>query len=185
MASLCFYNLVLFTCMLLSSLQSSVLCVCKNPPIIFNFGDSNSDTGGLVSGLGFPINLPNGRSFFRRSTGRLSDGRLIIDFLCEYFFLPIFFLCILAVCSNARFHNVKYYLIRDCGFVSAGQSVNSNFLSPYLDSMGAIFSNGVNFAVVGSATLPRFIPFALHIQVMQFLHFKDRSVELVTAGNIQ
>lgn len=93
--------------MLLSSLQSSVLCVCKNPPIIFNFGDSNSDTGGLVSGLGFPINLPNGRSFFRRSTGRLSDGRLVIDFLCE------FFLCIPAYCLNVQFHNVKYGLIRD------------------------------------------------------------------------
>lgn len=63
--------------------------------------------------------------------------------------------------------------------------MNSSFLSPYLDSMGAIFSNGVNFAVVGSPTLPRFKPFALHIQIMQFLHFKDRSVELVTAGNIQ
>lgn len=131
--------------MLLSSLPSSVLCMCKNPPIIFNFGDSNSDTGGLVAGLGFPVNLPNGRSFFRRSTGRLCDGRLIIDFL--------------------------------------SQSVNSSFLSPYLDSLGATFSNGVNFAVVGSSTLPRFTPFALHIQVMQFLHFKDRSVELVTAGS--
>lgn len=53
-------------------------------PVIFNFGDSNSDTGGLVAGLGFPVNLPNGRSFFRRSTGRLCDGRLVIDFLCEF-----------------------------------------------------------------------------------------------------
>lgn len=55
---------------------------CKNPPIIFNFGDSNSDTGGLVAGLGIPVKLPNGRTFFGRSTGRLSDGRLVIDFLC-------------------------------------------------------------------------------------------------------
>ncbi|KAF2554763.1 hypothetical protein F2Q68_00013103 [Brassica cretica] len=55
---------------------------CQYPPVIFNFGDSNSDTGGLAAGLGYTIGLPNGRSFFRRSTGRLSDGRLIIDFLC-------------------------------------------------------------------------------------------------------
>jgi len=51
--------------------------------VIFNFGDSNSDTGGLVAGLGYPIGFPNGRLFFRRSTGRLSDGRLLIDFLCK------------------------------------------------------------------------------------------------------
>ncbi|GFP87961.1 GDSL esterase/lipase at1g09390 [Phtheirospermum japonicum] len=113
---------------------------CKNPPIIFNFGDSNSDTGGLVAGLGFPVNFPNGRSFFGRSTGRLSDGRLVIDFLC--------------------------------------QSLNASLLSPYLDSLGSTsFSNGANFAVVGSTTLPRYVPFALHIQLMQFKHFKDRSAE--------
>ena len=38
---------------------------------------------GLVIRLGFPVNFPNGRTFFRRSTGRLSDGRLIIDLLCK------------------------------------------------------------------------------------------------------
>lgn len=67
---------------------------CKKPPVIFVFGDSNSDTGGLVAGLGFPVNPPYGRSFFARSTGRLSDGRLLIDFLCKLAPLPplIFFL---------------------------------------------------------------------------------------------
>lgn len=64
---------------------------CTTSPIIFNFGDSNSDTGGLFAGLGYPVNLPNGRTFFRRSTGRLSDGRLLIDFLCN-FLLFIFLL---------------------------------------------------------------------------------------------
>lgn len=56
---------------------------CQKAPVIFNFGDSNSDTGGLTSGLGYQINPPNGRSFFGRPAGRLSDGRLIIDFLCK------------------------------------------------------------------------------------------------------
>ncbi|XP_057778834.1 GDSL esterase/lipase At1g09390-like [Salvia miltiorrhiza] len=117
---------------------------CTNPPIIFNFGDSNSDTGGLVAGLGIPIRLPNGRAFFRRSTGRLSDGRLLIDFLC--------------------------------------QSLNASFLSPYLDSLGSSFSNGANFAIAGSTTLPKNVPFALNIQVMQFKRFKDRSVDLASTG---
>jgi hypothetical protein len=58
---------------------------CNKPAVLFVFGDSNSDTGGLVSGLGFPVNLPNGRTFFHRSTGRLSDGRLVIDLLCKFF----------------------------------------------------------------------------------------------------
>ncbi|KAG6645866.1 hypothetical protein CIPAW_08G153000 [Carya illinoinensis] len=102
----------------LLSLPRPVLCQCKRPPVIFNFGDSNSDTGGLVAGLGFPVNFPNGRAFFHRSTGRLSDGRLLIDLL-----------------------------------------------------------------LVGSSTLPRFVPFSLNIQVMQFLHFKARSIELAAAGS--
>lgn len=144
-----FWWLLLFSTLLLASFSNPAVASnaqCKNHPIIFNFGDSNSDTGGLASGLGFPVNPPNGRSFFRRSTGRLSDGRLLIDFLC--------------------------------------QSLNASFLSPYLDSLGGSkFTNGANFAVVGSSTLPRFLPFSLNIQVMQFLHFKARSLELLNAGS--
>lgn len=49
--------------------------------------------------------------------------------------------------------------------------------------MGSTFTNGANFAVVGSSTLPKFVPFALNIQVMQFLHFKARSLELFSAGS--
>ncbi|XP_043708108.1 GDSL esterase/lipase At1g09390-like [Telopea speciosissima] len=56
---------------------------CSRKPVIFNFGDSNSDTGGISAALGFTIGLPNGRTFFHQSSGRLSDGRLVIDFLCE------------------------------------------------------------------------------------------------------
>ncbi|KAL1195344.1 GDSL esterase/lipase [Cardamine amara subsp. amara] len=119
---------------------------CQYPPVIFNFGDSNSDTGGLAAGLGYAISLPNGRSFFRRSTGRLSDGRLVIDFLC--------------------------------------QSLNTSLLNPYLDSLvGSNFQNGANFAIVGSSTLPRYVPFALNIQLMQFLHFKSRALELASTSD--
>lgn len=60
------------------------------PPsvVIFNFGDSNSDTGGMAAVNGMNINLPEGRTFFRRPTGRLSDGRLVIDFICESLHTP-------------------------------------------------------------------------------------------------
>ncbi|GMH28011.1 hypothetical protein Nepgr_029854 [Nepenthes gracilis] len=56
----------------------------RPPHILLNFGDSNSDTGGLLAGTGLPIGLPHGITFFHRGTGRLGDGRLIIDFFCEH-----------------------------------------------------------------------------------------------------
>lgn len=56
----------------------------KGPPVVlFNFGDSNSDTGGVAAAGGIRIMLPEGRTYFHRPTGRLSDGRVIIDFICE------------------------------------------------------------------------------------------------------
>lgn len=61
--------------------------------------------------------------------------------------------------------------------------MNASLLSPYLDSLaGTKFTNGANFAVVGSSTLPKRVPFSLNIQVMQFLHFKARTLELVKSG---
>ncbi|KAI3468853.1 hypothetical protein Pfo_025516 [Paulownia fortunei] len=62
-----------------------VVSTCgRNSPVIFNFGDSNSDTGGFTAGLGLDAGYPYGRAFFRPPTGRASDGRLVIDFICEY-----------------------------------------------------------------------------------------------------
>ncbi|CAA0842276.1 GDSL esterase/lipase [Striga hermonthica] len=118
----------------------------RNRPLIFNFGDSNSDTGGITAGLGLEFHYPYGRSFFRRPTGRASDGRLVIDFLCEH--------------------------------------LDTKYLSPYLDSLESDFSNGVNFAVTGSCTLPKLRPFNLNIQILQFKHFYNRSVELHSKGHV-
>ena len=52
----------------------------RPPVVLFNFGDSNSDTGGVAAAGGIRIMPPEGRTYFRRPTGRLSDGRVIIDF---------------------------------------------------------------------------------------------------------
>lgn len=52
-----------------------------NYPAVFNFGDSNSDTGELVAGKGLHLDLPNGVTYFQKPSGRFCDGRLIIDFL--------------------------------------------------------------------------------------------------------
>ncbi|EXB52721.1 GDSL esterase/lipase [Morus notabilis] len=54
---------------------------------IFNFGDSNSDTGGFWAA--FPAQSgPFGMTFFNKPVGRATDGRLIIDFLAQALGLP-------------------------------------------------------------------------------------------------
>ncbi|TVU02879.1 hypothetical protein EJB05_51601 [Eragrostis curvula] len=116
----------------------------KPSVVIFNFGDSNSDTGGMAAVNGMNIELPQGRTFFRRPTGRITDGRLVIDFICE--------------------------------------SLHTPYLSPYLKSLGADFSNGVNFAIGGSTATPGASPFSLDVQYHQFLYFRARSLELMNLG---
>lgn len=73
---------ILFLLILLSH-QSVNATISNYPchfPAVFNFGDSNSDTGGLAAAFG-QAPLPNGETFFHRSAGRYSDGRLVIDFI--------------------------------------------------------------------------------------------------------
>ncbi|XP_010551928.1 PREDICTED: GDSL esterase/lipase At5g14450 [Tarenaya hassleriana] len=118
-------------------------------PAIYNFGDSNSDTGGISAAFE-PIRSPYGQSFFREPSGRDSDGRLTIDFIAERLGLP--------------------------------------YLSAYLNSLGANFRNGANFATGGS-TIRRqnetifqygISPFSLDMQVVQFDQFKARSAQLLS-----
>lgn len=49
-------------------------------PAVYNFGDSNSDTGGISAAM-TQVPPPNGESFFGHPSGRFCDGRLIIDFI--------------------------------------------------------------------------------------------------------
>lgn len=70
---------VLFLLLLLSTRPVSATLSC-NFPAVFNFGDSNSDTGGLAAAFG-QFSSPNGETFFHRPAGRVSDGRLLIDFI--------------------------------------------------------------------------------------------------------
>ncbi|KAL4030490.1 hypothetical protein IC575_008730 [Cucumis melo] len=129
------------------SLAIFIPSTTSTSPTLINFGDSNSDTGGVLAGAGLPIGLPHGITFFHRGTGRLGDGRLIIDFFCE--------------------------------------ELKLSYLSPYLEALAPNFTSGVNFAVSGATTLPQFVPFALDVQVRQFIHFKNRSLELQSFGKIE
>lgn len=54
---------------------------------IFNFGDSNSDTGGFYAA--FPAESgPYGMTYFNKPAGRASDGRLVIDFIAQAIGIP-------------------------------------------------------------------------------------------------
>ncbi|BAF17399.2 Os05g0401000 [Oryza sativa Japonica Group] len=59
-----------------------------NYPAVFNFGDSNSDTGGRVAAGFESIAPPYGSTFFGSPSGRFCDGRLIIDFLMDAMDMP-------------------------------------------------------------------------------------------------
>ncbi|KAG2627708.1 hypothetical protein PVAP13_3KG261859 [Panicum virgatum] len=60
-----------------------------NFPAVFNFGDSNSDTGGRVAAGFESILPPYGSTFFGGPAGRFCDGRLILDFLMEAMDMPL------------------------------------------------------------------------------------------------
>lgn len=67
---------------------SAALCECKcEIEGIFNFGDSNTDTGGFFAA--FPSEVgPFGMTFFKKPAGRASDGRVIVDFLAQAIGIP-------------------------------------------------------------------------------------------------
>ncbi|KAF5185176.1 GDSL esterase/lipase [Thalictrum thalictroides] len=68
---------------------------------IYNFGDSNSDTGG-ISAVYNPIPSPNGQTFFGKPAGRVSDGRLVIDFIAENLGLPYLHPYLDSLATNFR-----------------------------------------------------------------------------------
>ncbi|KAI6671279.1 hypothetical protein NL676_006164 [Syzygium grande] len=120
-------------------LVSGSLSSC-NFPAIYNFGDSNLDTGGRFAAL-TEIPPPYGETNLGHRPKRLSNGHVILDFITEKLGLP--------------------------------------YMSAYLDSIGANFRRGANFATGGSSILPGpFSPFDLGIQISQFKQFKSRTTEL-------
>ncbi|KAL5859594.1 hypothetical protein ACOSQ3_000897 [Xanthoceras sorbifolium] len=73
---------------------------------IFNFGDSNTDTGGFWAA--FPAQSgPFGMTYFKRPSGRASDGRLIVDFLAQALGLPFLSPYLQSIGSDYR-HGANY-----------------------------------------------------------------------------
>ncbi|KAK4744708.1 hypothetical protein SAY87_011020 [Trapa incisa] len=119
-------------CLLLQSF--TLLSVCSitaasiefNFPAVFNFGDSNSDTGNLIASGIESLNPPNGQSYFSVPSGRYCDGRLIIDFLMDAMDLPFL---------NAYMDSVGAPIFqKGCNFAAAGSTIlpaSANSVSPF------------------------------------------------------
>ncbi|XP_047310695.1 GDSL esterase/lipase At1g54790 [Impatiens glandulifera] len=100
--------------------------VTFNYPAVFNFGDSNSDTGGLIAGLGDELNSPHGQSFFKKPSGRFCDGRLIVDFLMDAMNLPFLNPYLEAIGAPV--------FKKGCNFAVAGSTImpaTANSVSPF------------------------------------------------------
>ncbi|KAJ6719650.1 hypothetical protein OIU79_007320 [Salix purpurea] len=90
----------IFTFLLVSKVQWVAFAASPcHFPAIFNFGDSNSDTGGLSAVFG-QAPPPHGESYFHHPAGRYCDGRLIIDFIAKSFGLPYLSAYLDSVGSN-------------------------------------------------------------------------------------
>ncbi|XXG49737.1 hypothetical protein AAC387_Pa02g3830 [Persea americana] len=73
---------VLYIGILLATLTIPCFSADCNFPAVFNFGDSNSDTGGWSAGFG-RAGSPAGETYFHYPAGRYCDGRLMIDFIAQ------------------------------------------------------------------------------------------------------
>uniref|UniRef100_A0A5B7B2Z9 Putative GDSL-motif lipase/hydrolase family protein n=1 Tax=Davidia involucrata TaxID=16924 RepID=A0A5B7B2Z9_DAVIN len=97
-----------------------------NYPAVFNFGDSNSDTGEFAAGLGYRLDPPYGQIYFQKPSGRFCDGRLIIDFLMDAMDLPFL---------NAYLEAIGAPIFKNgCNFAAAGSTIlpaTASSVSPF------------------------------------------------------
>ncbi|KAL5582567.1 hypothetical protein UlMin_015009 [Ulmus minor] len=92
-----------------------------NFPAIYNFGDSNSDTGAISAALS-EVLPPNGESYFGHPFGRYCDGRLVVDFIAEKLKLPY-----LSPYLDSLGTNFKH----GANFATGGSSIRPGGYSPF------------------------------------------------------
>eukprot|EP01018_Ginkgo_biloba_P002406 Gb_15494 [translate_table: standard] len=99
-------------------------CHC-NFPALFNFGDSNSDTGALHFSFPYHMlaeNAPYGETYFGGPVYRYSDGRLSIDFFATALGIPFLSPYLQSVGSNFG---------HGANFAAAGATVReTDFIAP-------------------------------------------------------
>ncbi|KAE8077456.1 hypothetical protein FH972_016018 [Carpinus fangiana] len=124
-------------------------------PAIFNFGDSNSDTGGLAAAAFITPTPPFGETFFHMPAGRFSDGRLIIDFMAKSVGLP--------------------YLSAYLDFFGTNSKHGANF---------ATAASTIRLPKIIMPAKSGYSPFYLDVQYLQFVQFKIRSQIIRQKGGI-
>ncbi|WVZ07245.1 hypothetical protein V8G54_020591 [Vigna mungo] len=134
-----------------NSVSASKQC---NFPAIFNFGDSNSDTGGLSAAFGQP-GPPQGMSYFHHPAGRYCDGRLIVDFIAKKLGLPYL---------NAFLDSVGSNYSHGANFATAGSTIRPQ--NTTLHQSGG------------------FSPFSLDVQFNQFSDFQRRTQFFRNKGGV-
>ncbi|CAO2836774.1 unnamed protein product [Amaranthus hypochondriacus] len=119
-------NLFLQILLLTSISIPYVRSIDFNYPAVFNFGDSNSDTGDRVASALEEIDDPYGETYFKKPSGRFCDGRLIVDFLMDEMDLPFL---------NAYLDSVGAPVFRKgCNFAAAGSTIlpaTASSVSPF------------------------------------------------------
>ncbi|OIW04498.1 hypothetical protein TanjilG_13880 [Lupinus angustifolius] len=132
----------------------------SDPPVplnmtsIFNFGASNSDTGGYSVSMK-ALKSPYGETYFHRPAGRYSDGRIILDFIAQNFGLP--------------------YLSPYLDSLGSNFSTGANF-----GTAGSTIQPQSNYSIVGYV----FSPFSLDVQYNQFINFIPRTKFFREKGGI-
>ncbi|KAM0913007.1 hypothetical protein ACQ4PT_012441 [Festuca glaucescens] len=97
-------------------------------PAVFNFGDSNSDTGGLSAAFG-AAPPPNGMTFFGSPAGRYCDGRLIVDFIVENLGIPYL---------SAYLNSIGSNFSQGANFATAGSTISRQNTSLFLSGFSPI-----------------------------------------------
>lgn len=99
---------------------SSSSSICKFPAI-YNFGDSNSDTGARSAALE-QLLPPNGETFFGVPSGRFCNGRLILDLIAQKLRLPFLGAYLDSIGTNFR---------HGANFAAGGASILPGGYSPF------------------------------------------------------
>ncbi|KAG7649648.1 GDSL lipase/esterase [Arabidopsis thaliana x Arabidopsis arenosa] len=119
-------NLSIVLFILISLFLPSSFSIILKYPAIINFGDSNSDTGNLISAGIENVNPPYGQTYFNLPSGRYCDGRLIVDFLLDEMDLPF----LNPYLDSLGLPNFK----KGCNFAAAGSTIlpaNPTSVSPF------------------------------------------------------
>ncbi|GAV67958.1 Lipase_GDSL domain-containing protein, partial [Cephalotus follicularis] len=118
-------------------------------PAIYNFGDSNSDTGGISAAIS-EITPPNGVTFFGNFSGRACDGRLIIDFIAENLKLPYLSAYLDSIGSSFR---------HGANFATGGSSIRPGGYSPF--HLGVQVNQFLQFKARTTALYNQLSPYGL------------------------